>query len=325
MYLPQLPVELLDSICQRVQPLDLVALARTDSTIHPVAQRLLYRHLSLSSTSCNLRAVVALSRKPELAQHVRTFSLRLDSSTVFSSFYRLLSLTLSSMTELISLDLFVDSTASWILSEIQCTYPRLVHFASSFTFDNHVAGFLSKTDALFELEVDGASTSSLPIPTLPVASIPCLSQFVGSSHVATAIVPGRPIESIHLPSGDLTEEDVITLANSTAHVVIFGATTSSLPMPLLESLSQRMPHLVYLRLMTTCNFSEPPKPSFYEQIATALTLLPDLKGFELSGMHWGPPQKAAEDAGRIWQSQPLVGDVVSAGDVDLDSDVFFAY
>ncbi|KAF8076162.1 hypothetical protein FPV67DRAFT_400982 [Lyophyllum atratum] len=300
MSLPQLPAELLDAICQLVQPLDLAALARTNSTIHPIAQRLLYRHLSVSSTSHDLQVVVALAKQPELAQHVRTFTLRLDSSTVFSSFYRLLGVALSGMTELTSLDLFVDSTASWILSEIQCTYPRLVHFGSSFALDNHVAAFLSKTEALLELEVDGASTTpnSLPAPTLPVASIPRLSQFVGSSHVASAIVPGRPVESIHLPSGDLTEEDVISLAKSTAHVVIFGATTSSLPMALLDSLSQRMPYLVYLRLMTTCNFSEPPKPSFYEQITTALTSLPDLKGFELGGMHWGPSQKQPKMSAR---------------------------
>ncbi|GLB33584.1 putative RNA polymerase Rpc34 subunit [Lyophyllum shimeji] len=305
MYLPQLPAELLDAICQRVETPDLVALARTDSTIHPIAQRLLYRHLSLTSTSHNLQAVVALSKKPELARHVRTFSLRLGPSTVFSSFYHLLGVALSGMTELISLDLFVDSTASWILSEIQCTYPRLAHFASSFPFDGHVAAFLRTTDALLELELDGGSTDPLTMPTLPVASIPRLSEFVGASHVATAIVPGRPVESIQLPSGDLREEDVIALANSTAHVVIFSAASSSVPMPLLESLSQRLPHLVYLRLMTTCNFSEPPEPSFYEQIATVLTSLPDLKAFELSGMHWGPSQKAAEDAGRTWQSHPL--------------------
>ncbi|KAG5646418.1 hypothetical protein DXG03_003468 [Asterophora parasitica] len=308
MFLLQLPVELLDAICEPVRPVDLVSFARTSSSIYPSAQRLLYRHLSLSSHAQNLRAVFAIARKPELARHVRTFSLRLDTSPVFGAFYRLLGVALSSMTELTSLDLFVDPTASWILSQTRHAYPRLLHFASSLPLDDHVAGFLRRTDALLELEIDGSIMPiSLPAPILPVASLPRLSQFVGPSHVASAIVPGRPVESIHLPTGDLTVEDVISLANTTAHVVVFGATTSSLPILLLDALSQ------------------PPKPSFYEQVATVLTSLPDLKGFELAGMQWGPTKKATQADGNVWQSQPTVGDIVDAEDVDLDSDLFFAY
>ncbi|KAG6911638.1 hypothetical protein DXG01_007888 [Tephrocybe rancida] len=325
MVFTHLPVELLDAICQRGQAVDLAVLSRTCSSIYPVAQRRLYRHLSISSTSHNLQAIITLTQKPELAQHVRTFSLRVDSSTIFKPFLQLVGAALSRMSELISLDLFVDPSASWMLSDASCTYPRLSRFSSSFPFDSHLAKFLTKTEALLELEVDSTLPNNLPVPALPTRSIPHLSQFVGSPHVARAIVPGRPVESIHLPSGDLTVEDVIALGNSTSHVVVLGATTNSSPLQVLESLVQHMPFLVYLRIMTTCDFSEPPQQSFYEQTAKALTSLSDLKGFELAGLHWGSAQKDTQDAGRVWQSQPLMGDVVGAEDIDIDSELFYAY
>ncbi|KAG5730001.1 hypothetical protein E4T56_gene20201 [Termitomyces sp. T112] len=323
----QLPVELIDAICQRGQPTDLVALSRTCSSIYPVAQRHLYRHLSISTASRNLRAVVTLARRPELAQNVRTFSLRAECATVFRPFLRLVGMALSRMTELVSLDLFVDPDASWILSEARCTYTRLSRFSCSLVFDSHVVEFLGKTEALLELQVDGASIShnALPVPALPARSIPHLSQFVGSSHVACAIVPGRPVESIHLPLGDLTAEDVTVLANSTSHVLIFGATATSSPLPILESLSQHMSSLIYLRLMTTFDFLEVPQPSFYEGIAKALSSLADLEGFELGGLHWVNAQKNLQDQQPVWQSQPFAGEIIGAEDLDLDSDLFYVY
>ncbi|KAG6812648.1 hypothetical protein H0H92_001598 [Tricholoma furcatifolium] len=321
-----LPAELIDAICQQACPPDLAALSRTNSFILPIAQRRLYRHLSIAFSSHNLQAVLTLADKPDLAQHVRTFSLRVDSSSIFKSFLRLVATALSRMTELVQLELFIDPSASWILSNTRLTYPHLLRFSSSFSFDQHVAEFLTKTEALLELEVDGTSSAlDFPVPVLSTRSIPQLSQFVGSSHVASAIVPGRPVQSIHLPSGDLSEDDVVTLANSTSHMVILSATTSSPPVLILESLARHMPSLGYLRLMTTCDFSEPPQPSFYEQIASALTSFSELKGFELAGLHWGSSPKGPEGEERVWQSQPPVGDIIGTEDMDEDLDLFYVF
>jgi len=331
MSLHQLPVELLDDIFQRLHPSDLVALSRTNSSIHPVALRLLYRHLSISSESpfCNVGVLIALTNEPELARHVRSFAIRLDScSTLLNSFYRHLATALSNMTELITLDIFVDPSASWVLqASHNSLFPRLQHLACSFPLDSHVIKFLAKTDALLDLEVDAIATPhSMPNLILPMASLPRLSQFTGSSYAAKAIVPGRPVQSIHLNSGDLTEDDVASLAKSTTHVVILGATTSSLPVPFLQSLTHNMPQLVYLRITTTYNFSEAPDAMFYRDIANALESLSDLNAFELSGMHWG--SKPADKEGRVWQSQPLA-DFGMSDDVsfigDFHSDFFLAY
>ncbi|TFK43162.1 hypothetical protein BDQ12DRAFT_709004 [Crucibulum laeve] len=303
----QLPVELLDAFCFYLSPADLASLCRTSSVLYPVAQRLLYREVSIDFIAQNLSVVVTLAKKPRIASYVRKLAIRLSPfSTLFSSFYSHLRTALSSMHELTSLDLFADASASWVLRTPEdTTYPRLTHFASSFAFDEHVVHFLQKAGALLDLEVDSLpSLDSRTLPSLSAVSLPRLTDFTGSSQAAQVIVPGRPVDTIHLNSGDMTEDVAESLAMSTAHVLVLGATTSSRPVPLLGSLAQRMPHLVYLRMMTTYEFADAPDAVFYENIANALTSLPDLKAFELSGMHWGSSQKELNDA-RVWQSEPL--------------------
>jgi hypothetical protein len=109
--------------------------------------------------------------------------------------------------------------------------------------------------------------------------------------------------------------------------------------PLLQSLTLHLPDLIYLRLimMTTFNFSEAPDAvrlssrythnlltrfsQTFQNIANALTLLPNLRAFELSGMPWGSSLKAPEHEGRIWQSQPLTNNPL---DGDLQTDLVLA-
>lgn len=262
MSIKQIPLELLDAICHHLnQRRDLLAVSKSCSFLYPVAQRILYRHVNIDCMSRNLSVVITLANNPNIAKYVRTFAMRNDPrATLLASFYRQLNRALENMSDLTSLDLYVDSSASWVLrSQKQFTYPRLVHFASSFPLDAHVANFMAKANALLHLEVDSLPTPSpVNISSLPTNTLPHLSCFIGSCEAAQVIVPGRPVESIHLNSGDLTEPVVETLAKSTAHVSILGATTSSRPVPLLGSFAQNLSHLVSLRMMTTYNFSDAP-------------------------------------------------------------------
>ena len=252
-----LPAELLDDVCQHSSLTDLVSLSRTSSLFYVVTQRLLYRHISIDFTSRNLRVVLTLAEKPYVARHVRTFAIRLDScTTVLHSYYRRLTDALSNMAELTSLDIFVEPTASWVL-RTQCNvkFPRLRHFASSFPLDSYVIHFLCKAEAILQLEVDSLPTSHLVAPSsLTITAIPRLSRFIGSSEAAQAVIPGRPVEEIHLNSGDLTEGVVQGLAASTAYVLLLSASTSSFPLPLLGKLAEFMPQLKYLRIITTYDF-----------------------------------------------------------------------
>lgn len=276
MALHRLPTELLDAVFHFVHPKDLASLSRTSSHLLPIAQRLLYRRVTISPTRRNLGVVITLAKRKDLARVVRSFSINVATyPTLFRSFYRHLAIALANMTEVVHLDIFVDADASWVLpGSHESTFPRLLHFASSFSFDSHVAAFLAKAHALLELEVDSISSHTPLMPSLPITSIPHLIHFIGSSQVAQAIMPGRPVESIHLNSGDLTESVVNCLAESTAKVTVLGASTSSLPVPLLMHISERLPHLVYLRMATTHSFSEAPDVVSFSS-HSALRYVPD--------------------------------------------------
>jgi len=330
MSLSTLPIELLDAICRSVANADLVALSRTSSFLYPIAQRLLYRQLAISPAAHNLDVVVTLARKPDVARFVRAFSIVLDDkSPVFHAFYRALAGALASMTELTSLDLLVDSSTSWMLDQaFSRHYPRLRHVACSFALDSHVASFLERTPALEELELDSPPAHSpYTLPLLAPASIPRLVHFSGSSQAAKTIVPGRPLESIHIHDGDLTEDEIACFAKSTGHVVILGAITTALVVPLLQSLARHLPYLAYLRVMAPFHIStKVPDNSFYEQVANTLTMMPRLMDFEWSGMHWGSYQAKDKEDNRIWQSASLNVAVEHREDVfDFTSDFDFAF
>ncbi|KAF7352981.1 F-box domain-containing protein [Mycena venus] len=269
-----------------------------NSFSYPVAARLLYRELTVSSSPMHVppSIMLTLAKRPDLARHVRCFAVALDQSgTEFHSF---LAAALSAMTSLVSLDIFIDAD-SWVLPN-SLVYAQLQHFACSFPLDSRVAAFLHNAPGLESVQIDSAAPQS---PSLFHASLPRLAEFTGCASAAAAVVPGRPVESIHINSGDLTEDLVPALAQSTALVTVLSITTSSAPLPLLEVLGQHLPHIMYLRITSTSNLPAPPTTIFYEQVAEALAFFPNLQSFELSGMYWSSSKQP--DDRRQW-SQPLL-------------------
>ena len=332
-----LPVELLLAIADLV-PLDaLPALALANSRLTDIAQRVLYRHISLAGPPArNLPVLRLLARKPHVARHVRSFYIAVHAlSPVFANFYALLATALRNMSDLHSLHLLVDSAATWVLPD--ACYPTLVHFTSTFALDDNLARFLHNTPSLLELEVDSIPTLSTPTTPIPTTAMPRLEQFIGSARAAAAIVPGRPVKSIHL-NGVLPEDDVPLLARSTAPVLVLGAVTNAPPVPFLQLLHRHLPHLAYLRVMSTQNLFQPPAPvrahpcrvvetdppakEFYEQVANVLASFSELNAFELSGMHWGSRPKRDDESKRVWQSSPLSS---PSDQLVFGTDFFLAY
>lgn len=341
-----IPAELRDRVCAFLPKNDQLALAATSSAFLPVAQRRLYRHLAVSPAAHNLPVIAVLARNPQLARLVRTLSVNVPHGAgLLNAFYRDLATALSLMTELIDLEMSIDPAASWVLSHTRNTmFSRLTRFSSTFPFDSHVTNFLERIPALTELELDPDPVSSHTETIAPLSPsiLSALSEFTGPSHVARAVVPGRPVQSIHITSGDLTTETVQSLKAATADIVMLCASTSAQPVPFLQSLTLHLPRIVYLRLMTTYTFTEAPdavsfflsnccsSPSliasiqaFYESVANALNTLPALVTFELSGMHWGSYTTPQEGDKRVWQSQPLTADSPSEADVVIDDDLYF--
>lgn len=62
-----------------------------------------------------------------------------------------------------------------------------------------------------------------------------------------------------------------------------------------------------------------------DQVANALSTLPHLTAFELSGMQWGSSKRTDDDGKRIWQSSPLSNTFTRSEDVSVDDDVFLQY
>lgn len=252
--LPDLPPELLDAICTLVPLPDLPSLARVHSAILPIAQRHIYRSISVSSVAHNLGVVFTLAQRPDLARNVRSFEIHLPESLVFRPFYRRLAVALSEMTALVRLSIFIDPQASWVLLNAAC--PQLQHFSCAFPFNDHVAGLIKGTPDLLHLQVD--STYSGFMPSLPASCVPQLSFYIGSCQLAEQLIPHRPIHSVQLTSGDLSQALIEAIAQSTVPVLMLGASTASFPVPLLECLSTRLPDLEFLRMNTTYNFAEAP-------------------------------------------------------------------
>ncbi|KAF8204947.1 hypothetical protein BJ912DRAFT_1052252 [Pholiota molesta] len=204
----------------------------------------------------SLTAVLTLARWPHLARHVRSFAIHIaPDAQLLGAFYRKLSAALP------------------IWRQLDHAHPRRRILLPprplllAFHLDAHVAHFLNKAPALRELEVDDAVQDDAAA-ALHADALPLLAEFTGSSLAAQVLVPGRPVEHIHLVSGDLTEELAATLARSAAPILVLAAATSSHSVSLIGTLTRCMERLVHLRIVTTYNFRMPPIPPISPTLQT---------------------------------------------------------
>jgi hypothetical protein len=256
MALQSLPFELLDAITNCLDSKrDLAAFSSTSSSLYAVAQRALYRHLSVTASSKSFAVTHVLADSPHLARHVRSFALAVpQSNQVPAEYYQALSKALLAMHDLESLKLTIGPSFSWVLpGGADHVFPRLQNFTCLFALDPHVTKFLGKTSGLLHLELGHDLSPDLSITEMPSSWLPQLASFAGSSQSAQVIVPGRPISSISMHSGDLTADVVHTFSKSAAPISYLDATTASLPLPLLEAMAIVLPELQELRLATTYN------------------------------------------------------------------------
>lgn len=295
------PPELLDSICCLLPTSDLVAVARANYTLNAVAQRTLYRNISITPVANNLSVLNTLIARPHIATHVRTFSINVRNEQP-QSFYPLLSKALQQMTELTSLTLFLNEDASSVLNS-EAHYLNLTSFASSFPLDSNLVDFLSRTPAIIDLQVGAAlSSNDQPEIHLPSTSVPSLARFTGPYHTAQIVVPKRPVEALFL--SEVISDDSIfgQLSQSTANITILDAVVSVGLLPCVTAISETLPSLHYLRLMTVTPLDEHFDQSLYQQLADALGSMSSLISFEYSGMNWTCWNDS--DSKRVWQSSP---------------------
>ncbi|KAF7331802.1 F-box domain-containing protein [Mycena kentingensis (nom. inval.)] len=300
-----LPNELLETVCNCLDPHDLTVVARAAHHLYPPALRCLYRFLSLTDASAH-SVVRTLANRPDIARHVRSFAV---AGTPLCP--QQLAKALVHMSALVALDLFVDEIEGSVLPISPNSHPQLQHFGASMAVDEHVGAFLHNAAFLHTLHL---TSEFAPIASLDTSSFPRLTTLTASASAVAALVPGRPVETVFVTSGDFSEDMVHALAQSTARVAVLSVTTDSKPTLLLASLGQQLPQLVYLQINSTHNLAAPPTTLFHD-IAEALALFPSLQSFELSGMCW-PSQVDKHDEKRVWQSQPLQLDFEPSEEVD---------
>lgn len=315
------PPELLDSICCLLPTTDLVAVARANYTLNAVAQRSLYKNISITPVSNNLSVLDTLAARPHTANHVRTFSITMHNKQPHT-FYNLLARTLEQMTELISLTLFLDVDASWVLNS-EAHYLNLTSFASSFPFDSSLVGFLGRTPAIVDLQVGPAPLSNDHESeiNLPPTSIPNLTRFTGPYQTARIVVPQRPVEALFL-SQVISDDSIFSqLSQSKSNITVLDAVVGLGLLPCVTAISKTMPSLHLLRLMTVTPLDEHFDPvrchsqiyfyklipffhpqSLYQQLSDALRSMSALASFEYSGMNWTCWNDS--DSKRVWQSSP---------------------
>lgn len=267
MALDSLPLDILDALCHFVPTDDLLHLQLANSAFYPFAQRYIYRELDLQSLPDAVRCLKTLHSRRQISRYVRVFSLRLGPSVqLLRPFMKMLAAVLSEMSNLTSLDLVLPPSASIALAEARSrgtTYTRLTQFSCNFPFDDGVCTFLQGTPSLKELQLGEGpggvlASTPMPQPALPECALPNLALYMGPSEAVTVLVPGRPLESVHLYSGDLSEEVLFALARSATPITIFGAFTHSLSPSILVCLASSLPHVHHLRIMTMYHSSNQP-------------------------------------------------------------------
>lgn len=247
-----LPIEVVDEVCDFLAVSDLLSLCITNTTFCASAQRLIFRNISLNSSRTAIGCLRSLSSSVRLAAHVRSFSLRLDDSTgLLRGFLQTHRIALSMMSNLESLDINLPTSASWVLlASKSAIYPRLTRLSCNFTLDASVSEFLGRAHALTQLQLGVCASNNTPMSSSPSPSLPRLHRFIGSCEDAVCVVPGHPLQVVHLHSGELNLGVLKALSQSTEPIEAFEAFNCPLTISMLSSIASNLPRLRHLRLMS---------------------------------------------------------------------------
>ncbi|KAH8119332.1 hypothetical protein DFH11DRAFT_1540166 [Phellopilus nigrolimitatus] len=203
------PVELLDLVALQCDQDTSTKLARTSRSFRRSAERSIYREISLDVSMINAARIIAcfktLASRPSLALHVKHFTVKFPSGSLFlKSFRVLLSNALKKMTLLESLKLYLTGSLSYILHQ---TAFSLKHFSSSFDFDDDTVKWLETQNSIETLEFRGSTNTPISIRA---AALPRLKVVSANLLILAVLVPLRGVEIVRivLPNRWLLSEPV---------------------------------------------------------------------------------------------------------------------
>jgi hypothetical protein len=192
---PSLPIELLNAILLYSSNQDLCEVAQSNRLCHAVATRVLYRDVELTSPVRIVRLNTTVSRRPDIALHVRRFHVSDNLSSgleVLPSYYNLLHKALRQMINLVSLSLLMGGPRSFVLTG--CTF-RLKSFTTACHWDKPLVRWLETQDDITSALFCGRFHHDARISG---RSLPKLQRVSASPLILAAVVPNRPVQEAEL-------------------------------------------------------------------------------------------------------------------------------
>ncbi|KAG9101175.1 hypothetical protein FS749_009637 [Ceratobasidium sp. UAMH 11750] len=155
-----------------------------------------------------------LARSPELATHVRSYTISLKQADPVGNLYRLLARALSHMTNLHSLSFEIPGDKSWVL---QGCSANIRWFKTSLEFDDKLANWMATKPLVHDLILTRTKTFPLQPHQLPNLGI-----IFGTPQAVLPAVIGRPVRSVCFGLNGLVTLDLCNLAKTTVSVDHLG-------------------------------------------------------------------------------------------------------
>ncbi|KAI5121188.1 hypothetical protein M0805_005989 [Coniferiporia weirii] len=257
--LQNIPVEIFYHILENVPRNSLTSVARANTSFNEVSEKLIYRHLELTTIPQALQCFQSLQKKPPAAQSVREFVVMINGAkNHVADLGPRLSFALRSLPQLTELHLAIEGPYLPALNG--CTFPRLTTFSSIADLNpdwTPLADFLSRHPSITSLclggDAPGPNPCTVPKFELPPGSLPALTSYMGSRRLVSGLIPTRPVKRVtlawHAPNVELEVSCVVPpLALSSVPIQSFSVATPGWSSDLARALAVYLPAVQSLRL-----------------------------------------------------------------------------
>lgn len=261
-----LPPETLELVLEYLSRGDLVPILTTNSLLHQIAARVLYRALIDIPPKRALRLIKTLARNDLYPPLVRRFDLEWNENILTGNFLRLLHRTLQRLNHLSYLGLEFSandnpSNLAWVLQG--CTFSLRV-FTTSMRCEPLLARFFETQHNLVEVCLRGFNPAhTFPLPPQALPRLKHFRTVLSSPHVTADFVRGRPIESVSMPlypDDATTSLDALLLSTRPLRRLTVMSFDIGPPATLITEISKRVPALEALHAIVLVRHSTPASP-----------------------------------------------------------------
>lgn len=248
-------METLELVLSHLEPGDLIAVLTSNSLLHNIGSRVLYRTITELSSVQTVQLIKTLVSNDAYPRYVRFIDLDFSHNIITSNLLHLLHRVLQRLNSLTTLMLdfsMSDNSVdfAWILEG--CSF-SLTSFTSSMRCDRSLARFLATQPRITELILRGFDT--LYDFELEPKALPKLEQFrtvMSSPSVIGEVLRGRPVQSVSmsLHPGDVnTSLDILLLPTTTIKRLTVMSFESEPSITLLPLIADRLPQLEAFHLV----------------------------------------------------------------------------